>query len=635
MAIQSPLEASQAASTSSESPRRARLQEPQAWLLEPLDALLSEDLRRASTEELARARVMAGATSFMLLFVTLALLLLPPPMPRVPLLLVLTGYLATLVLLRGARSTTPPAMLLCLTVAFGMVACIFPMHGLPYLGTHAATMLLPAVAVYLMGPRPGLLVTAILCVSLGVLRPLYQLHLGAAVPDDAFYWPLHLCATISLAGAWTLSALHSSARDEAQRSLERAMRTLHENERKLSSLIESTEDLVCSMDARGRMVTTNSALRHVFRAHFGREHVEGKEFLSLTRPEFREAWRQRLATVLGGQRLRFEEHYAMGGSLRVLDISLNPILQEDGTVTGLTLFARDTTARREAETRLSEMHRTLVDVSRHAGMAEIATGVLHNVGNTLNSVNISTSLLADQLNKSRVSSLGRVATLLREQGPDLGAFFSTDQGRKLPGYLQALSEELGKEREALLKEVHALSESVDHIKSIVTMQQKHARAAGTVDQVPVPQLIDEALRLHAVAFERLGIRIEREYANVPPILVDRHKLLQILVNLLSNARHALIDSAREDKRLLIRVRDLGERLAIDLVDNGVGIAPENLPRLFTQGFTTKKTGHGFGLHISALAATEMKGRLSCDSAGPGQGATFTLELPVRGEEAQS
>jgi two-component system, LuxR family, sensor kinase FixL len=178
---------------------------------------------------------------------------------------------------------------------------------------------------------------------------------------------------------------------------------------------------------------------------------------------------------------------------------------------------------------------------------------------------------------------------------------------------------------------------VDHIKSIVSMQQKHARTGGAIEELQVPQLIDEALRLHAISLERLGILIERDYAQVPPILVDRHKLLQILINLLSNARHALVDSQQQDKRLSIRVRIApeGRLLLIEVSDNGMGIAPENLTRIFTQGFTTKKTGHGYGLHISALAATEMKGRLTCSSSGPGQGAIFTLELPVAGEEVRS
>ncbi|HEY0094086.1 MAG TPA: ATP-binding protein, partial [Archangium sp.] len=127
--------------------------------------------------------------------------------------------------------------------------------------------------------------------------------------------------------------------------------------------------------------------------------------------------------------------------------------------------------------------------------------------------------------------------------------------------------------------------------------------------------------------------IRREYAEVPSILVDRHKLLQILLNLLSNARHALLDSGQRDKQISVRVeRSAKERLRIRVTDNGVGILAENLPRIFTQGFTTKKHGHGFGLHISALSAGELGGSLTCASAGPGQGATFTIELPLQGGE---
>jgi signal transduction histidine kinase len=176
---------------------------------------------------------------------------------------------------------------------------------------------------------------------------------------------------------------------------------------------------------------------------------------------------------------------------------------------------------------------------------------------------------------------------------------------------------------------------VDHIKSVVNMQQEHARFTGMVEAVTLPELIDDALRLHATSFERLGIQLRREYTPVPPLRVDRHKLLQILVNLLSNARHALLGTERPDKQLTLRILPLpGERLRIELADNGLGIAPEHLPRLFSHGFTTKKTGHGFGLHSSALAASEMNGSLTCTSPGPGQGATFTIELPLIPEQAR-
>lgn len=123
---------------------------------------------------------------------------------------------------------------------------------------------------------------------------------------------------------------------------------------------------------------------------------------------------------------------------------------------------------------------------------------------------------------------------------------------------------------------------------------------------------------------------------MPPLRVDRHKLLQILINLLSNARHALLESHRLDKQLTLRIsRQPEERLRLEVSDNGVGIAPEHLSRMFSQGFTTKKSGHGFGLHASAQAATEMNGSLSCTSPGRGQGATFIIDLPLNPEQARA
>jgi two-component system, LuxR family, sensor kinase FixL len=260
---------------------------------------------------------------------------------------------------------------------------------------------------------------------------------------------------------------------------------------------------------------------------------------------------------------------------RVLSTSLHPIPGEHGEAVGATVFSQDITARTEAEAKLAQMHRQLLDVSRQAGMAEIATGVLHNVGNTLNSVNISVSLMAERLRRSRVEGLAKDSSLMKEHSEDLTTFLTADpRGRKLPDYFFALTRQLLEERDGAAEDLKRLTEGVEHIKSIVSMQQAHARMGGVVELLPVPQLIDDALRLNADSFERRSIVVRREYQEVPPLLVDRHKLLQILVNLLSNARHALTDSGREDKVLTIRVGPGAEkeRLRLEVADNGVGIA---------------------------------------------------------------
>jgi PAS domain S-box-containing protein len=499
-------------------------------------------------------------------------------------------------------------------------------------GFQAAILLLPAFAVYLLGARSALVLTVLLLGALWLLGPVPDSAtlLGATLPSGQMSWTLQVSVVFSLFGAWAVGVLHSSAREAAQVSFERALKELSDSEGKLRSLLESTDDMICSMDVEGRLVAINSAQKKLFRRRVGTEPSLGEYFFAYSTPERQKLWRQRFATTASGQPLRFEEEYRLDDACVTLEICLSPIINKEGRIVGLTLYSRDISARKESEARLGELHRTLVDISRQAGMAEIATGVLHNVGNTLNSVNISATVLGDMVRKSRVAGLAKAAQLLREHDPEFGAFLSSDpRGQKLPGYLIAVADGLVEEREAMRREVLALTESIEHIKSIVSMQQKHARTGGTLEQIQVPQLIDEALRLHAVSFERLGIRVERDYADVPPILVDRHKLLQILINLLSNAQQSLVESQKQDKRLSIRVQPdpSSQRLLLEVGDNGMGIAPENLSRVFTQGFTTKKTGHGFGLHISALSATEMKGRLTCSSPGPGEGATFTLELP--------
>jgi hypothetical protein len=225
-------------------------------------------------------------------------------------------------------------------------------------------------------------------------------------------------------------------------------------------------------------------------------------------------------------------------------------------------------------------------------MAEIATGVLHNVGNTLNSVNISAHLIADRLRKLRVPGVIRAATLLREHASELGPFLTTDpRGQQFPVYLQALSEELHEEQEAIVKETGSLVEGIEHIKAIISMQQRHARTVGAVEPLSVPQLIDEALRLHAVSFERLNIRIERDFAEVPSLVTDRHKLMQILMNLLINARQALESSERQDKWLRIQVGLTADRghLFIQVSDNGVGIVD---PRATAGGAGASVRGAG-------------------------------------------
>jgi len=289
-----------------------------------------------------------------------------------------------------------------------------------------------------------------------------------------------------------------------------------------------------------------------------------------------------------------------------------------------------------AESEMERMHKKLVDVSRRAGMADVATSVLHNVGNVLNSVNISCSVVEDTVRKSRIGSVSRLATLLHENGGDLAGFLTNDPtGRKLPDFVDKLSHQLRDEQTSLLDELQLLASNIEHIRSVVSMQQSYASVGGVCETLSLQELVEDAIQMNRAALARHGVEVVQEYEPTPPVPIDKHKILQILVNLICNAKHALTDSGREDKRLTVRVAMEGGQIKICIDDNGIGIPEENLPRIFSHGFTTKKNGHGFGLHSGVLAVQEMGGRLSVQSAGLGAGATFTLELPLEIQECKA
>jgi PAS domain S-box-containing protein len=309
--------------------------------------------------------------------------------------------------------------------------------------------------------------------------------------------------------------------------------------------------------------------------------------------------------------------------------SARQLVGPEGEILGAVAVIQDTTERKYQEIELERVNKELITASREAGMAEVATNVLHNVGNILNSVNISASMVAERVRQSKADGVARLAALLAEQGTRVGEFIASDpRGRRIPEYLTALGGQLQADRREALDELGLLRDNLEHIKDTVTMQQSYAKLCGITETVEAVDLVEDSLRLNAGAFARHGVALCREFAEVPPINVDKHKVLQILVNLVRNAKYACDDSGRQDKLITLRIEAAPAGVRISVIDNGIGIAPENLGKLFRHGFTTRASGHGFGLHSGALAAHELGGSLRAESAGTGRGAAFILEIPT-------
>lgn len=279
--------------------------------------------------------------------------------------------------------------------------------------------------------------------------------------------------------------------------------------------------------------------------------------------------------------------------------------------------------------KLEQARSSLVETARTAGMSEIATGILHNVGNVLNSVNISASLVSQRVDGLCIDDLERLSEVLTENKDDLPRFLAEDpRGQHIQPFLSALVVQLGEEQKTIRSEVSSLSDGIDHICELIKSQQSLAKGTKLVEPTALAERVDEALRItQRVQGVDPELVVVRRYDDLPDIKLDKHKLLEILVNLVQNARQAMY-SVNGPRELVLEIRAKDEdQVMISVQDSGVGIADGDLTNVFTMGFTTREEGHGFGLHSSANAANEMGGRLYATSDGPGRGARFVLELP--------
>ncbi|WPB77146.1 ATP-binding sensor histidine kinase [Archangium violaceum] len=283
---------------------------------------------------------------------------------------------------------------------------------------------------------------------------------------------------------------------------------------------------------------------------------------------------------------------------------------------------------RTRELREAQMH--LVDTARAVGMSEVASNVLHNVGNVLTSAVVNLEVLRQTVATSRLGRLKQVSGLFEENRGQLGDFFTRDaRGLRMPAYFAALTEELLTEQARVRDGLMEMGWHVEHIRSIVQVQQNYAKAVLIIDECELSELVDDALRIQMPALKRHGVTVTREVKDSRRVRVDKHKVLQILINLISNAKYALDGVPEGERRMLVRLHVEGGMARIQVVDSGVGIPHGIRERLFSHGFTTRRDGHGFGLHSSALAAQLLGGHLLLESEGPGKGATATLELPLQ------
>jgi signal transduction histidine kinase len=274
---------------------------------------------------------------------------------------------------------------------------------------------------------------------------------------------------------------------------------------------------------------------------------------------------------------------------------------------------------RAAQERIEVLQSQLVDRAHDAGMAEVAASVLHNVGNSLNHVTISAGLVSEQLGRMRFDGLDRLSA-------KLAAAAQTDTDRMIVSYLTELATTLKRQREQSMVELATMNRSVEHVAAVIDNQQQYAGEGPHVALIDLKRTLEDAMRCERVACADERVTITAHLEEVGTLLTSKHRILLIFFNLFRNALHA-VETSDETARIAVRLRRAGEMILLEVEDTGIGIGPEHTAQIFRPSFTTKSSGHGFGLHSSAIAAVELGGRLRFHSDGLGRGATFVLEIP--------
>jgi len=404
----------------------------------------------------------------------------------------------------------------------------------------------------------------------------------------------------------------------------------------LDNLLKNTQDLVYFKDRDSKFTRVSDTMIQRLGAD-SIESIIGKSDFDFWDVECAQRFFEDEQTIIDtGESIsgQCEEELRADGLISYVVSSKMPLYDENGEIIGTFGISKDITELKQTEVRLDHTHQELLEASRQAGMAEIATNVIHNVGNVLNSINVSIITGRDLIKNQDLANLRKAADLLEENVAASDYLLNDEKGKILPGFIKLSVNALENTQEKLLDEFDNLRKHLAHVKTVVSMQQEYAGARNILNDLEVSSLVEDAIQIGEGSLQQSGVGVVKRFDKHIEATVEKHKVLQILINLIRNAKHACEDAADErEKEISITIdRPADDFFTIEIADNGVGISSENLTCIFNHGFTTKEKGKGFGLHSSANAAKEMGGSLIATSAGVGLGSSFVLTLPIKPKE---
>lgn len=398
---------------------------------------------------------------------------------------------------------------------------------------------------------------------------------------------------------------------------------------KIRNLLEQTTDMIYFKDLNSVITLCSDSLTLKLTGSLENSLV-GKSDFDFFPPDRAQAFFEDEQEIIrtGKPVINQVETGARNGENIWVSTSKLPLHDKEGNIIGTFGISREITEQKLIEIKLRKTNEDLVEASRRAGKAEIATNVIHNVGNVLTSLKVAVSQSEALSARLPFEKIERVADLIDRHGNDTGFFEDGQRGSHIPDYLRSLAQSCEADQRKLKKELADTRRHLDHISSIVAQQQRHATASRVIERVDLSALITDAVQMSSSSLIKHNIAVIRDFEEGLWIETDKHQIMQIIVNLIRNAKHACLDSAVSPHQITVAASNVGDdTFSISVADNGIGIAPEDYAKLFTFGFTTKEKGSGFGLHSCANTAKELGGSLDVKSEGLGTGATFVLTLP--------
>lgn len=398
------------------------------------------------------------------------------------------------------------------------------------------------------------------------------------------------------------------------------IRTLSLEAEQWRSVVRGSVDGMAFLDRLGRTLMINDRLLELLPltslhgVALNEAGLLGRELMAMLPPPFAPVVEAAQAAKPHERQITLSVAYGE----RELEVHLTPTIAPGQGYLGAGLVVRDVTAEREVEV-LRLAH------ARSAGMAELATSVLHNIGNATNSVQVGVDTLTQELTALEPAPLLRIRDLLASQQESEG-FLATPKGAQLVQYLDVLHRRCRGAYETLERELGDLRDQTKHIVEIIGAQQERAKTSTVVELVELTGLIETSIKMSLLGSS--GVRVDAS-TEVVWVETDRHRVIQIVVNLLTNARNALLEAQVTEPCIAITVREVGQQVTVEVRDNGCGVPSDLHQAIFQHGFTTRLGGHGFGLHNACLLATELGGSLRLDPPAPETGAVFRLCLPRR------